>query len=413
MRRTRQVITGEHGAIFIQVGLAIFVLMAFNVFVLDYGMLWIARNQAQNAADAGALAGALARGYDDRDPDLHPVHSLPALIARSVAANNLVWNQAPAPVVSFACPAGVTANCTRVDVHRDGNGGSTELNALFGPVLGVTEQRVRATATAVNGNGNATNCLIPIAFPDDWDERRNPDDQFNRYIETGTPAMPPQLVPGTPDQYAAPAGAYAGRTTISGDYGERIVWTIDHVIGHVPPLAITRGLMVPLDLPGGNTFTQNMQQCSGNTYSIGQPLRIAMGVHPAADVEGGIVARFNRDAAADFDYGNSRITNSCAPGPCGALSPRLLAIPLFDPDRFQRGRATGNWTQAEVGCATNDPCITITNIIGFFIHRIPGAGGGGAFGPHGHFVRYPGVTASAAPSLVDDASWLVTTHLIR
>ena len=43
----------------------LFVLMAFNVFVLDYGMLWVARGQAQNAADAGALAGAVARGFDD------------------------------------------------------------------------------------------------------------------------------------------------------------------------------------------------------------------------------------------------------------------------------------------------------------------------------------------------------------
>jgi hypothetical protein len=58
--------------VFVQVGLAAFVLMAFNVFVLDYGMMWIARGQAQNAADAGALAGALARGYDDFEDPPHP-----------------------------------------------------------------------------------------------------------------------------------------------------------------------------------------------------------------------------------------------------------------------------------------------------------------------------------------------------
>ena len=57
---------------FVQVGIAMFVLVAFNVFVLDYGVMWVARSQAQAAADAGALAGAVARGYDDFDPTPSP-----------------------------------------------------------------------------------------------------------------------------------------------------------------------------------------------------------------------------------------------------------------------------------------------------------------------------------------------------
>ncbi len=51
----------EQGAVFVQVGISLFVMMAFNVFVLDYGVMWVGRRQAQNAADAGALAGATAR----------------------------------------------------------------------------------------------------------------------------------------------------------------------------------------------------------------------------------------------------------------------------------------------------------------------------------------------------------------
>jgi hypothetical protein len=87
----------------------------------------------------------------------------------------------------------------------------------------------------------------------------------------------------------------------------------------------------------------------------------------------------------------------------------LLVIALFDPAAFQLGRATNDWTQPGVGCATNRPCITVTNIIGFFLHRM----GGGGFGAHGHFLRYPGATVGSAPVLVDDASWLTATHLIR
>ena len=72
MSRIQHVYRAQEGAVFVQVGIALFVLMAFNVFVLDYGVLWVARGQAQNAADAGALAGAVARGFDDFDDPPQP-----------------------------------------------------------------------------------------------------------------------------------------------------------------------------------------------------------------------------------------------------------------------------------------------------------------------------------------------------
>ena len=50
----------ERGAIIIHVALALLALLAFSAFVVDYGAMWVSRRQAQNAADAGALAGAIA-----------------------------------------------------------------------------------------------------------------------------------------------------------------------------------------------------------------------------------------------------------------------------------------------------------------------------------------------------------------
>ena len=88
MSRLQHVYRAEEGAVFVQVGIALFVLMAFNVFVIDYGMMWVARGQAQNAADAGALAGAVARGFDDFDSDPHYRHSVAARSASDVAHAN-------------------------------------------------------------------------------------------------------------------------------------------------------------------------------------------------------------------------------------------------------------------------------------------------------------------------------------
>src|SRR5438046_9635517 len=58
---------GERGAILVQVAFSILALTGFTAFVVDYGVLWVARGQAQNAADAGALAGAIALAFDDVD----------------------------------------------------------------------------------------------------------------------------------------------------------------------------------------------------------------------------------------------------------------------------------------------------------------------------------------------------------
>ena len=50
----------DRGAIIIHVAFALLALIAFSAFVVDMGVMWVSRRQAQNAADAGALAGAVA-----------------------------------------------------------------------------------------------------------------------------------------------------------------------------------------------------------------------------------------------------------------------------------------------------------------------------------------------------------------
>jgi hypothetical protein len=400
MTRLQHQFREEGGAVLAQVGVVIFVLMAFNVFVLDYGLMWIARGQAQNAADAGALAGAVARGYDDR---VNPpgASGLAAQIAESVARSNIIWRHPGTPVVSFDCPPGVTGRCTKVAVHRDGSNGSAPLETLFGPIFNVDEQRIRATATAMTANGNASPCVRALAFADGWDENRSPDNQFNQFSEVTAP--PPGTLLSPADAYTPPSVSFAGHTRVSVDYNYRIVWEI------ADPMSspVTRQLAVPLHLPGGASFHDNMIQCSGNTVALGQTLRVNTNIHPSIPTE--LSNIFALDDGADYNYAESRIVNSCAPN-CAPISPRLIAVVLYDPARFQLGRATNDWTRADVGCPTNHPCVTVSNIVGFFIHRI---GPGGGYGPHGHFLRYPGATAPTAPTFVDDASWLVTTHLIR
>ena len=80
----------DRGAALIHVAAALLALMAFSTFVMDYGVYWSARRQAQNAADAAALAGAVALGLRRRTRST----SGPAVRERtSRSQRNLVFGQ--------------------------------------------------------------------------------------------------------------------------------------------------------------------------------------------------------------------------------------------------------------------------------------------------------------------------------
>src|SRR5690606_35698401 len=82
--------SSERGAVLVQVAIAMIGLIGFSTFVIDYGVLWSARRQAQNAADAAAMAGAISMGFVDMDDQARARQS-----ALDAAAENLIWGEAP------------------------------------------------------------------------------------------------------------------------------------------------------------------------------------------------------------------------------------------------------------------------------------------------------------------------------
>src|SRR5258705_12062142 len=57
----------ERGMSFVFIGLGFMAFVAASTLAIDVGMFMTARSQAQNAADAGALAGATALAFNDFD----------------------------------------------------------------------------------------------------------------------------------------------------------------------------------------------------------------------------------------------------------------------------------------------------------------------------------------------------------
>ena len=60
MRRVQRTVRDEAGMSLIFVGMGMMAFLSASMLAIDVGMLMTARNQAQNSADAGALAGATA-----------------------------------------------------------------------------------------------------------------------------------------------------------------------------------------------------------------------------------------------------------------------------------------------------------------------------------------------------------------
>jgi hypothetical protein len=404
MNRT-PTLTSERGAVLIQTAAAALVLVGFGAFVVDYGVLWIGRHQAQNAADAGALAGAIARAYDDFDDPPDDDGFADSSISK-VVDQNLVWGATTGEVASFVCPpeAGAPLRCVRVDVYRNGDHGSTALPTWFAPILGITSQGIKATASAQVLMGNGTNCLRPLAIPDKWTESSPiPPSTYTRYDGSGNPLPPPHDVYDPPST-SGPGTGFQFPTSNSDheDLGSQIPFTY-YANSTVSTNAIYPGMFVPLALTGG--YDASVAACNGQTVSVGDQIAISGTPNPAD-----FTALFDEDPGASWDAGSRTIDGSCAPG-CAQVSPRLIAIAIFDTDIFKFRLVQNNWTACPPGnvsctpCPGGNPCVSIVNMVGYFIAD--------AAGSTGYVTSYPGLIPTDAPKLTAQSSFLKAITLVR
>jgi len=361
----------ERGAVLVHVALALIALMACSTFVVDYGVLWSSRRQAQNAADAAALAGAIALSFDSQDTT---TTGIPYLAAKKVVESHRVWGVAPAYEVlvgSSYCPPENPGICVRVNVYRDVTHGNA-LPTIFGRLVNLNSQDIRAMAIAKVLVANATDCLKPWGVIDKWAEHYpvNPapydeNSVFQKYVTSGGSKgeIDPSIVP--PDYYEAPTTSTVGTGfrpynpdhSYSSDYGRIMKLKVgsndlEYASGWFAPLALN-------DSSGGSDYNKNIKGCVGTTYKIGDTIEIntepgekvgptRQGVETDAD------SLINKDPDADWDPsangGRGGVINSDF-----AVSPRIVPVPLVDPDQMAYDQKNGRTE------------IRISNIMGFFV----------------------------------------------
>jgi hypothetical protein len=377
--------------VIVHAAMTMLVLIGLSAFVVDHGVLWLGREQAQDAADAGAIAGAIARAYDDIDdpPSAASTGIVHGSVTEVVRRNPVWFNEAFTTAgVSYVCPPGAE-RCVRVDVYRDGTESSVALPVFFGPVLGITSQPVRATATAQVAVGNGTTCLKPWAIPDKWIEGSVPaDDNFKK-----------QAAGPNRDEYRPPTADPPGGYAFPDDLGRLLTLSFAHPEGNEP---ITAGFLLPLVLPGANTYEQNIAGCNGQLVTFDRNIEVATSAVEAA-TNAGFQALFDLEPAASWVDNN---VNSCAPV-CAPISPRLVALAVFDVEQYEFMRVTGNWAACVGFTGPSGQCVKVVNIVGFFIQDVAG----GVI--TGRLARYPGRVWADSPTLTSLSSFLPAITLVR
>jgi hypothetical protein len=428
---------GERGAILVHVALAVLVLIAFSALAIDYGALLVSRSQAQNAADAAALAGASSLAFDDPDDVARAQGAAKATgeankvlgAAPSIVPDPPLTLPAPLPnpatgdVRLIPCPPGAPGlpdTCIRADVYRSA-ARSNALPTFFAQILGLTSQDVRATATAQVLTGNAAECMRPWAVADRWTENWEngaastapwtPTSVFDKYMKKGSDYVPDPAVT-TPDVYTAPTPTDPGSGLTPFDangnptamYGLQLSLKIGSAEDR-----ISSGWFQSLALPnadgspssGGSDYRNNIANCNPNIFQIGDVIPTEQG-NMVGPTNQGIDDLVAKDPGASWNTSTNTLQGSCAPGVCPdgqyhARSPRIVPVVLFDVDSFFQGSPNGKTS------------VTISNIMGFFVE---GMGGPGNKYVLGRLAAIPGL--SKAGSNVDEtASFMRHVMLVR
>lgn len=403
MKQSRAGRADERGTVLVHVAVGLVALIGFSVLSVDYGVLWASRRQAQNAADAGALAGAISLAFVDQTDQALARNS-----ALAVAQQNNIWDGPPdvlAGDITFPpCPPGapgVPDTCIKVDVFRNQRSGGNPLPMFFGQILGLQNQGVQATATAQMLVGDRADCVKPWAVPDKWIELNPgagpwlPTSDFERYVQNGPNAG--QLL-NPADVYTPPSQAGPGTGfRLPDDYGVPI--TLKH--GN-PQQAISPGqffpvVINPVEGPGGANYRDNIATCDPTVIGPGTILQTEPGnmVGPTSQ---GVADLIALDPFASWDPSANGGLGAPSGGCMGAgsctTSPRLVAIAVFNPDTFDSGRTSGRID------------VVVTNVLGFFIDGMQGND------VLGYFTYYP-TLAFGSSSISETSAFLRTVILVR
>ncbi len=350
MKRLTRLRRDESGMTYVFVALSFMAFLSASMLAIDLGMLMTARSQAQNSADAGALAGATAFVYDsytDRtDGGPAKTSAMNAALANQVISGSVSVN--PSDVVFQNDPTG-EPNRVKVSVYRKAQRGNA-VSTLIARYFGMATADIGATATAEAAPANAMQCVKPFTIPDKWVERQtppwDPTDTYDAYDNKGKPLANPDIyIPVGQSGYSGydPSRDRGVQLTIRAGTGNNIT----------PSFYFSIGLG---GVTGGAEYRWNIANCNTTVYHPGDLLLSEPGnmVGPTTQ---GAQDLIDRDPGAYWDTA----TNTVKGSPYGQHSPRVFPLPIYDPVYYDSGKRNGR-----------NADLKVANWIGFFLDDVRG-----------------------------------------
>jgi Flp pilus assembly protein TadG len=348
MKRLHRLIRNEAGMSLVFVGMSLMALLSASMLAIDVGMLMTARSQAQNSADAGALAGATALVYDDYDDRTDTGPSKTNAI-NAATANSVMSGQVSvfASDVDFLEDETGEPNRVKVTVRRSA-ARENPVQTLIASFFRMDTADIGATATAEASPANAMTCVKPFTIPDRWIEKQDPpwdpSDTFDMYDSKGKPlANPDVYIPATSSSYT---GYNAER-----DKGMTILLKSDN------DSKINPSIYYPWAIPGNSgasDYRRDIAGCNQTIMGFGEILQPEPG-NMTGPTKQGMDDLIDKDPTAYWDENENRVVSPKHP------SPRVVAIPLFDPDFYESGKHGGK-----------NASFKAVNYLGFFIEEMRG-----------------------------------------
>jgi Flp pilus assembly protein TadG len=362
MRRVQRAVRDEAGMSLVFVGMGLMAFLSASMLAIDVGMLMTARNQAQNSADAGALAGATALLYDSYDDHTSGGPAVTSAITAGLANQVMGSNVSVTPAdVQFLPDSTGEVNRVRVTVYRRASRGNP-LSTLIARYFGMPTADIAAIATAEASPANAMTCVKPFTIPDKWkeigsDAPWNGDSEYDAFNNKGDP-LPvseadvyiPAYYPGT----RTPNPEYSGYNNVK-NKGQPLV--LRAATGNNINTSFYYSLSMTDDM-GGDDYRWNIANCNKSIYKWGDALVQEPGAMEGPTVQGAeeLVAR---DPDARWDNGTGTVVGS----QFGTHSPRVFPIPLYDPQYYDDGKRNGR-----------NASLVTANWIGFFLESVVGNG---------------------------------------
>jgi hypothetical protein len=257
-------------------------------------------------------------------------------------------NVQPGDVTFPTSPAGLN-NRVRVHVYRT-NARGNPLQTLMGRFFGVDTANTDAVATAEASPANAMTCVKPFTIPDKWIEKQDPggfdslNSTFDMYDNHGNP------LPNQDIYIDAYHEGYTGYNA-ERDKGMEIMIRAGTGNNIMPSFYFSYAMG---GVTGGSEYRWNIANCNTTVMGYGDLLLMEPGnmVGPTDD---GIDDLLAQDPSAYWDTGYNRVVTSKSP------SPRIVAIPLYDPVYYDTGKLNGRTADLKVA-----------QYMGFFIERRSG-----------------------------------------